>query len=227
MDESRGTKTNVVLLGWTQEYLRTLLAEESPDSVLAAAWDEFYRVYDSLMRRFAMARGLSGADLDDCVQAVWMQIASQLNEFKHPESHAGLRSWLYTLVRSRAGDLLRRKSRRPAESLERAREAGYEPADPAAEPGRQLETSWEHALLETLLDDLREEVSEINWRLLKLRCVEGREVADVARELGLSSEQVWYRQRRLLKKLRARMAVFTGQAFEADEEESDDPEPLA
>src|SRR5579872_6417858 len=118
MDESRGTKTNVILLGWTQEYLRTLLAEESPDSVLAAAWDEFYRVYDSLMRRFAMARGLSGADLDDCVQAVWMQIASQLSEFKHPESHAGLRSWLYTHVRSRAGNLLRRKSRRPAESLE-------------------------------------------------------------------------------------------------------------
>jgi len=223
MEDNPGTKTNVILLGWTQEYLRTVLAEGNPDSVLAAAWDEFYRVYDGLMRRFAMARGLVGADVDDCVQAVWMQIASSLGEFEHPESHAGLRSWLYTLVRSRAGDLLRRKSRRPAESLDRARDAGYEPADPVADPGRQLEKEWEHALLETLLDELRQEISEINWRLLKMRCLEGREVPVVASELGLSSEQVWYRQRRLLKKLRARVAVFTGQSFAADEDDPGEP----
>ena len=225
--ESHGTKTNVVLLGWTQEYLRSLLAEGSPDSVLSAAWDEFYHVYDSLMRRFARARGLEGADLDDCVQAVWIQVASSLGDFEHPESHSGLRSWLYMLVRSKAGDILRRKGRRPAESLDRAREAGHEPADPGAGPSQALEREWEQALFETLLDDLREEVSEINWRLLKMRCLEGREVADVASELGLSSEQVWYRQRRLLKKLKARVAVFTGQAFasgEDDGDEVDDPE---
>ena len=226
MDDNHGTKTNVVLLGWTQEYLRTRLAEESRDSVLAAAWDEFYRVYDSLMRRFAAARGLVGADVDDCVQAVWIQVASSLGEFEHPESHSGLRSWLYTLVRSKAGDLLRRKSRRPAESLDLARESGYEPADTLSDPRRLAEAEWERALLETLLEELREEVSETNWRLLKMRCLEGREVPEVAAELGLSSEQVWYRQRRLLKKLQARVAVFTGQAFAADETGAAEPDEL-
>src|SRR6266567_2111286 len=55
-----GGETNVILLGWTQQYLRSLVEQETPDSILAAAWDEFYRVYDGLMRRFAMARGLAG-----------------------------------------------------------------------------------------------------------------------------------------------------------------------
>lgn len=224
---SGGTQTNLILLGWTQEYLRSLLAEGTSDSVLSAAWDEFYRVYDALMRRFAIARGLSGADVDDCLQAVWLQVASSLGEFRHPEQHAGLRSWLYTLVRSKASDMLRSRGRRPADSLDAAREAGHEPADREADPAKSLEQEWERALLETLLEELRQEVSETNWRLLQMRCLEGREVADVARELGLESEQVWYRQRRLLKKLQARAAVFTGREFAEDDgpDEPGRPEP--
>jgi hypothetical protein len=59
-----------------------------------------------------------------------------------------------------------------------------------------------------------------------MRCLEGRDVPEVAAALGLSSEQVWYRQRRLMKKLQARVAVFTGQTLggdEPEEETDDDP----
>jgi hypothetical protein len=43
-------------------------------------------------------------------------------------------------------------------------------------------------------------------------------VADVAAELQLSPEQVWYRQYRLLKKLKARMAMFTGEPLGSGDE---------
>jgi RNA polymerase sigma factor (sigma-70 family) len=217
-----GSETNIVLVGWVQEYLRSQLQQNTPDALLTAAWDEFYRVYDDLMRRFAVSRGLSGSDVDDCLQAVWLEVASGFGDFEHPVDHAGLRSWLYMLVRSKAGDLLRKKLRRPAESLDAAREFGAEPLDREADPPQLLEKQWERALLETLLEELRQEVSETNWRLLRMRCLEGREVADVASDLGLSSEQVWYRQRRLMKKLRARVAVFTGQNLGGDEDAPDD-----
>jgi len=205
-----------MLLGWTQQYLRARVEEETPDSMLAAAWDEFYRVYDGLMRRFAIARGLVGSDVDDCLQAVWMEVASRLDKFERPDSQAGLRSWLYTLVRSKAGDLIRRRQRRPAESLDAAREAGHEPADRESDPARIMDQDWELALLETLLEELRQEISDINWRLLRMRCLEGRDGPGVAAELGLTSEQVWYRQRRLMRKLQARVAVFTGQEMGGD-----------
>lgn len=219
---SHESRTNLMLLGWTQEYLRSLLQQQTPDALLTAAWDEFYRVYDVLMRRFAFSRGLTGSDVDDCLQAVWMEVASRFSDFQLPETQAGLRSWLYTLVRSKAGDLLRRRQRRPAESLDAARAVGHEPADREANPPRILEQQWERALLETLLDELRQEISATNWRLLQMRCLEGRDVAEVAAELGLSSEQVWYRQRRLMKKLKARVAVFTGQALGGEEDSTED-----
>jgi RNA polymerase sigma factor (sigma-70 family) len=213
-----GSETNIVLVGWVQEYLRSQLQQNTPDALLTAAWDEFYRVYDDLMRRFAVARGLSGSDVDDCLQAVWLEVASSFGDFEHPVDHSGLRSWLYMLVRSKAGDLLRKKLRRPAESLDAAREFGAEPLDREGDPTQVMEKEWERALLETLLEELRQEITETNWRLLRMRCLEGREVADVAAELGLSSEQVWYRQRRLMKKLQARVALFTGQSLGGDED---------
>ena len=87
-----GSETNVILVGWVQEYLRSQLQENTPDALLTAAWDEFYRVYDDLMRRFACSRGLSGSDVDDCLQAVWLEVASGFGDFEHPVDHSGLRS---------------------------------------------------------------------------------------------------------------------------------------
>jgi RNA polymerase sigma factor (sigma-70 family) len=222
-----GTETNIILVGWVQEYLRSQLQQGNPDGLLTAAWDEFYRVYDSLMRRFAISRGLAGSDVDDCLQAVWLEVASSFHDFQHPVEHSGLRSWLYMLVRSKAGDLLRRKSRRAVESLDAARETGREPVGREADPPQVMEQQWERALLETLLEELRQEISEKNWRLLQMRCLEGRDVPEVAAELGLSSEQVWYRQRRLMKKLQARVAVFTGQKLGGEEADAgDNPEEV-
>ncbi len=71
-------------------------------------------------------------------------------------------------------------------------------------------------MLQTAIDELRTEVSELNYRVLQMRLLEAREVAEVAAELNLSLEQVSKRQHRTLKKLRARMAVYTGEHFGLD-----------
>jgi DNA-directed RNA polymerase specialized sigma24 family protein len=115
------------------------------------------------------------------------------------------------LVRSKANDLFRRATRRQAESLDAARRAGVEPVCPASDPASPSQQEWESALLEITLTELRRDVSLTNCRLLEMRLVEQRDVAEVAAELGLSREQVSYRQHRLLKKLKARIGLFTGE----------------
>jgi RNA polymerase sigma factor (sigma-70 family) len=205
--EAGERQTNTVLLGWTQEYLRSLLVKDAGDSILALAWDEFYRIYDDLLRRFAAARGLKGQDVDDCLQAVWMEIAARLTDFERPEMRPGLRSWLYTLVRSESCDLLKRRARQKVESLDVAR---HVPAVASPDPLEAMERQWKQALLQTMLQEIRHEVSATNWRLLEMRFMLGSDVAQVAADLGLSSEEVRYRQRRLLNKLRRRAAALTG-----------------
>lgn len=208
-----GTQTNVELLGLTQEYLRCELQRLAPDSLLVTAWDEFYWIYSGLLRRFAVAQGLRGTDVDDCLQEVWFEVAQSLNEFEHPQERSGLRAWLYAVVRSKATDIFRRNARRREESLDAARATGIEPQSPPSELAAQAQYEWERTLLETTVESLRGELSPTNAELLQLRLVEQREAAEVAVALQISVEQVWYRQYRLLKKVRARMAVFSGQAF--------------
>ena len=201
------------LLERTKEYLRSRLEQRAPDTILSGAWEEFYRVYSDLIQRFVIASGVRGANVDDCVQDVWTEVATRLVDFEYSPERPGLRAWLYAVVRGKATNLFRRTTRRAAQSLSDATHAGSEPVSTDADPADRYELRWEVALLETFLIDLRNEVSELNFRVLTLRMIEERSVADVAATLELTAEQVRYRHHRMLKKLRARAAVYTGQPF--------------
>ena len=208
--------TRLTLLKKTQDYMQALVESQAPDSVLAEAWQEFYRVYNSLIERFAVSQGVRGADVDDCVQEVWREVATRLSGFQRPDSRPGLRAWLYKVVRSKSTDLLRRRSRQPATSLDKQMEAGHEPLDSNCDPAASLDREWEDAMLETLLADLRTRVSELNYQVLEMRSVKQRSVSEVARALELTPEQVRYRHHRMLRKLQARVTVYTGKPFGAE-----------
>ena len=206
------------LLERTKEYLRSRLDQRVPDTMLSGAWEEFYRVYNDLIRRFVIASGVRGANVDDCIQDVWTEVATRLVDFEYSPERPGLRAWLYAVVRSKATNLFRRTTRRAAQSLSDAIDAGREPLSTDADPADRYELRWEVALLETFLVDLRNDVSELNFRVLTLRMIEEKSVADVATTLELTAEQVRYRHHRMLKKLRARAAVYTGQQFAASDD---------
>lgn len=201
--------TYLPLLRSAQAYLHSLLERRAPGSALTAAWQQFYRIYNELIRRFVIAQGIRDADVDDCVQDVWSEVAARLVEFRHPGNRPGLRAWLYTLARSKATDLVRQKARHNGKRLSET----SEPADDEPDPAEAHQQQWDRALAKTLLAGLCNEVSQLNSRLLRMRLIEGRSVGEVAAALDLAPAQVRYRQHRMLRKLRARMAVYSGNHF--------------
>ena len=209
MESEHSESQHRELLENTQEFLRTQVVERAPGSELAEAWDEFYRVYDVLIRRFAMARGLRAADLEDCVQDVWADIARRLAAFQIT-SEAGLRSWLYTLVRSRATDMFRRRSRDLSHSASDSWQDGHEPIGREPDPTARYDEEWDAALVQTMLLKLQSEVSELNFEIFRLRSLEGICIEETARSVGISEERVRYRHHRTMKKLKAIAAFFTG-----------------
>jgi len=209
-----GMTTNVVLLEQTKRYLEAQLQHLAPDTVLAQAWDEFYRVYNSLVRRFVLAQGLRGADAEDCVQEVWKTVAVKLADFQRPPQRAGLRAWLYTIVRNKATDFLRSRLRRQDKHADLALDTGHEPCSREPDPAEALEDQWERAMLQTALDELRLQVSEINYRLLVMRVLEGRSEAETAAALQLTPEQVRHRKYRLQRQLQSLLSVYTGRDLE-------------
>ena len=112
--------TYLPLLKDAQEYLQLLLEDRAPNSVLALAWNDFYRVYDDLIRRFVSAQGVATSDVDDCVQEVWSEVVTRLARFDRRPDRPGLRSWLYKLVRSKSADVYRSRQRQPTAGMDEA-----------------------------------------------------------------------------------------------------------
>lgn len=211
--KSRVGMTGLELLQNTKEYLRSLLEQEVPDTVLTQAWEEFYTVYNELIRRFVVTQGMKGTDIDDCIQEVWAEAAERLVDFHRPLDRPGLRSWLYTLVRSKSADLMRKKMKQPHQQFEDAEAAAHLSVDKSSDPAARMESEWNDALAKTLLDHVKTLVSEKNFEVLKMRTMEGKSVSEVAEALDLTPEQVRYRHHRVLQRLKAQKAVFTGDNF--------------
>ena len=85
-------ETRLSLLEDTKSYLGSLLEETASDSVLVYAWDEFYRIYDALIRRFVVSQGVPHSDVDDCVQEVWSEVVERLVKFERSAHRPGLLS---------------------------------------------------------------------------------------------------------------------------------------
>ncbi len=202
-------ETDVRLLEMTQGYLVSRVNREASDARLMEAWTQFYGLYSELIRRFAISRGLRNSDVDDCVQDVWTEVARRLADFEHQGDRPRLRSWIYTVVRSKATDIVRYKIRTNTESLNEPGNAGRLP-NASGDPAVSWERNWEAALLKTLLAKLKTQVSSTNFRVLYMRVFQHRSVTEVAAELGLTLEQVRYRKHRMVQKLRSLAAAYVG-----------------
>lgn len=202
-----------VLVKKVKAFLKQRLQRLAPDAVLTHAWDSFYRTYTNMLRRMAAEFHLDAGESEDLIQEVWAQVIVHLSEFNWQEHGSGLRGWLYTLIRNKSLNLIRQKVRHPV------RLAGGmemdEVADRAPSPAEEWDARWDRELMQLLLAELKKRVSPVNHRLLILRWIEGRPLAEVARTLQLSERQVTYRQQRLFRKLRAALALYRGEPFGA------------
>ncbi|MCA9188172.1 MAG: sigma-70 family RNA polymerase sigma factor [Pirellulaceae bacterium] len=206
----RERSTTLELLQQTQSYLKQRLANKAPDAVLTNAWETFYEVYSGVVRRFAVAQGLRGSDVDDCLQEVWVEVAERLVDFEYCDARPGLRAWLYAIVRSKAADLLRRRLRRQTQSLDPIVGSAAEPIGDLPGPHVRLERSWHRSLVQTLLSKLKQQVSDVNYQVISLRFIHGLGIETIARRLDIAPEQVRYRQHRMLRKLRTMQNIYIG-----------------
>jgi DNA-directed RNA polymerase specialized sigma24 family protein len=101
------------LLEQTQAYLKYRNRGHDPPPPLAAAWGQFYECYAPRLRAELARWHLTAPEREDCFQEVWVSVVSHLGQFRHDLGRACLSTWLTTVARSKAVDMLRR--RHPAE----------------------------------------------------------------------------------------------------------------
>ena len=190
------------LIRTVQLYLRRRAERSAAAANDSSGWNRFYELYDPLVRRVARSWGLPDADLDDCVQEVWTELIAQIPKLDYDAARGRFRSWLFTVVRRKVIRFVRRKMRGRVVPL----------ADSALLSGRENDPSIECQRQETgqivmeMLSTFRCQLSEVNYRVLHLRWIDGRSSTEIAASVDLTKEQVRWRLHRMKRKLRALIA---------------------
>jgi RNA polymerase sigma factor (sigma-70 family) len=186
------------LLSRVRSYLTQREQGLVPSPALEDAWTAFYECYSPRIRAYAFSCGAGDEDIADCVQEVWREMLVRLPTFQLDSGRGRFDTWLFCIVRAKATDLRRSSNRRLLEG----NAASLETATDNRAIARRSPEAEE--MVNLIWDELSTRLSECNLQVLKLRLVEKLSVAEVAKRLGITNEQVWYRfhrARRVLQKV--------------------------
>ncbi len=166
------------------------------------AWIGFDRRYRPLALAVARRLGLSQADAEDVTQQTMLSFLREWTQHRYDAERARLRTWIITIVRHRAIDLLRARSRGigPVGSLDPAIESGISAAE--------LEQTWDEMARKSMLADamerLRQEsrTEERTIAIFERFAIQSVPVEAVAKEFGASAAEIYRIKSRLITRLR-------------------------
>jgi RNA polymerase sigma-70 factor (ECF subfamily) len=170
---------------------------QAPDN---QAWTQFVRLYTPLLFGWARNCGESDHDAADLVQEVFVAFLKTLPTLRIDEP-GQLRAWLRTVMLNKLRDRKRREVRA---------EKGLQELRPEAELPQGAESFWDTEYYQKLarraLRVMQAEFNPSTWKACWETVVEGRPVANVAQELGITENAVYVAKCRVLRRLRQELS---------------------
>jgi RNA polymerase sigma-70 factor (ECF subfamily) len=163
----------------------------------AAAWERFVDLYTPLLYFWAVRLGLQAQDAADLVQDVFATLLEKLPAFE-PDPNRGFRVWLRTVAHNRWRDHCHRKAAAP-------RGGNDVGLDEVAMPDATqaiFETEYRRLVLRQALEVMQAEFEPPTWKAFAGLVLEGKSIAAVAAELGLTPAAVYSARAGVARRLR-------------------------
>ncbi len=179
----------------------------------ADAWAEFARLYGPVVYGFARKRGLQDADASDLVQEVLRSVARNAHRINYDPRRGTFRGWLYTVTRNKVYNFLSANKNRPkgggdAASQERLEQLAGKPDEIEAE----WELEYQRRLSAKAMERVKHEFQANTWQAFWGTAVDGRNAAEVGKELKMTSGAVYVAKSRVLARLRDEVQHLTAEA---------------
>lgn len=167
------------------------------------AWTEFLEIYEPLITRLVRRRGIQAADVGEVTQEVLLAVASSIHRWESDPARGSFRGWLATIARNLVVNFLIRQSRHPRGSGDSQIKRWLEdqPA-PEGELSALFDLERKRQTFRWASEQIRTEFRETTWSAFWLTAVENRDIADVAKELGVTAGMVYVSRSRVMKRLR-------------------------
>ena len=177
------------------------------DSADQEAWQEFSRIYRPVICRLAARRGLQPADADDLAQQVLLSVSRAIERWEPNESRARFRTWIRRIAENAILNALTRGGRDAGSGSGDVQEL-LEQSPASSEESAALHFEFRREVFAWAAAGIRNEFSELTWSSFWLTAVEGREVEDVAEQLGRTRGSVYASRSRVMKRLRQKVEEF-------------------
>ena len=167
------------------------------------AWTRLHHIYRPLVVRWVACRfDRLQSEHDDIVQEVFVSVHRAIGNFRRDRPDDSFRGWLRTITHNKIVDAQRRRRDRPrAVGGSHFRDIEDDrPVDLSADEAEEVMEICRRAA-----DIMRTDFEERTWKAFWLTRVEGREVDDVARELGMTATSVRTYRARVLARLKAEL----------------------
>lgn len=172
------------------------------------AWAEFLALYEPLVLRLMRRRGLQESDARDTTQQVLLRISEAIERYEPDGHEASFRRWLFRIARNVVITFVVRRSRQPQLLGDRQIEDAPEAELAASSESDLFDHEYRQQVLAWATEQVRGEFRDSTWRAFVETSINDRPIADVARELGMSTGSVYVARSRIIARLRARVEEF-------------------
>jgi RNA polymerase sigma-70 factor (ECF subfamily) len=163
-----------------------------------AAWERFVALYTPLLRYWAKRLGALGADAENLVQDVFVTLLQELPRFDYQPGKR-FRGWLWTVT------LNKHRQHRRAPALAQATPGELDGA--AGDDTEAIEEAeYQRYLVDRALRLMQSDFEPTSWKACWEYVVNERPPAEVAAELGITTNAVHLAKARVLRRLRQELA---------------------
>ena len=170
----------------------------------ASAWAEFVGAYEPFLMQLVRRQGTPELHVADVSQQLLLAIVRSVDGWSDDGQPASFRRWLGRVARNVSIKFMTRERRHVtgqggSDFLE---QLDHIP-DVAIDEARLRQ--YDHELIIWAADQVKNEFRETSWKAFWATQVEGRTVAEVAAELGVSAGSIYMSRSRIIARIREKI----------------------
>ena len=174
------------------------------------AWQQLVELYSRRMYRWCRRAGLQPADARNTVQEALQAVARKLGDFQRDRPGDTFRGWLRRITDNKIRDHFRKQGKTPdvaaggpdSEQVLTYLVNDNEHAPISNDTSLAAKPSPHSTQLLAVIEQVRADVSERDWKFFWRVAVDGQSAADVGREFGVTANTVRLVKMRMLRRLR-------------------------
>lgn len=171
----------------------------------ADSWREFVSIYEPVIYRVAVRRGMQHADAMELVQRVLLAVARAVDRFQPDTNRAKFRTWLFRITHNEFCKQYQSTCKHTASgdsAVHRLLDEHPDPRTPhISSRNDDFSIEYRRAIFRWAAERVKPKVKPSTWQAFWMTSVENTSAEDAARETGLSVGAVYVARSRVMARL--------------------------